>query len=92
MPGPHSYHHSTADETVKTGPGVLYSVHLAAGTGALATATVYDNTAASGTVIARLAAVADGNDRWEAPGGASFGAGIHVDLTGAGGTADFVFD
>ena len=92
MPGPHSYNHSTGDGTIKSGPGVLHSIHLAAGAGALATATVYDNTAASGTVIARLAAIADGNDHWEAPGGASFGTGVHVDLTGVGGTADFVYD
>jgi hypothetical protein len=89
--GSHAYHHSTAGETVKTGPGRLHEVHLAAGTDA-ATATIYDNTAASGTIIARLAAVADGNDRFAPKDGVGFGVGITIAFTGTSPTADFAYD
>jgi hypothetical protein len=66
-------------------------VHLAAGTDA-ATATVYDNTAASGTILARLAAVANGNDRYAPTDGIPFGVGVFVDFTGTTPTADFAYD
>ncbi len=47
----------TASGTVKEGGGVLVGVVLTAGTDA-ATVTLYDNTAASGTVLLKLAAPA----------------------------------
>ena len=91
MGAPHAYSHKTGDGTVKSGPGILHEAHLAAGSDA-ATAIVYDNTAASGTVICKLTAGANGSDRYAPPGGVSFGAGIHVALTGTGPTASFAYD
>ncbi len=87
----HTYNHAATAATVKSGPGVLHEVHLAAGADA-ATATVYDNTAASGTVIAKLAAVANSNDRYAPKGGVSFGTGIHIAFTGTSPTADLAYD
>lgn len=75
----------TATGTAKTGNGILRGGLLAAGSGAAATAAIYDNTAASGTVIRTVAApVGESAPLGLAPGGVHFGTGLHVVLTGAG--------
>jgi hypothetical protein len=54
-------HITTATTTVvKTGPGVLHAFTVGTG-GASSTATVYDNTAASGTVLAVISTAAQAN-------------------------------
>jgi hypothetical protein len=90
--GPGRYHNSTSDEIVKTGPGILKNVTLTPAA-ALATLTLYDNTAASGTVITTLQAGANGPSiAW--PGGddgVAFSKGMYVVLTGAGVAASFSY-
>lgn len=56
---PFSYGHISANGTnvIKSGPGVLHAIVYNTA-GATATATVYDNTAGSGTVIAVLGTTA----------------------------------
>lgn len=65
--------------TIKTGPGIIHSITLAAAADA-ATAIVYDNTAASGTVIAKLSAPL--TDTAHAVLDVPFSIGCHVALTG----------
>ncbi len=91
MPGPHRYLHSTGDGTPKTGPGVLHELILAAGADA-ATVIAYANTAASGNVICRLAAVANGSARFAPKGGVSFAIGITLAYTGTSPTASLAID
>lgn len=74
--------HRTTDGTVKTGPGTLVSVVLVGGSTA-ATLTVYDNTAASGTILLTLTAPID--DSAIAIGlDFVFSIGCHVDIGGTG--------
>ena len=75
----YNYSNKVASATVKAGPGVLHSVSLAAGADA-ATAIFYDNTAASGTIIIKLAAVIGGTE--SAVLDVAFGTGLHVAVTG----------
>ena len=71
-----------ATGTAKTGNGKLMGGLLAAGADA-ATATIYDNTAASGPVIRKVAAAANESAPLGLPaGGVHFGTGLHVVLTG----------
>ena len=70
---------TAAAVTIHTGTGVVHSVTLAAGADA-ATAIFYDNTAASGTIICKLSAVATGHA--SAILDAAFGTGLHVAVTG----------
>ncbi len=92
MPGPHASKHTTSSELVKTGPGVLHEAHLAAGADAAA-ATVYANTAGSGTVICRLAAPANGSDRFAPKDGVAFSVGLYVNLdSGTSPTVDTAYD
>ncbi len=91
MVGTYTYLERTVDGVVKAGPGVLGSVHLAAGAGA-ATLVVYDNAAAAaGNVVARLAAPANGGDEWAPPDGVAFGDGLYADLGGVPAGAQFAF-
>jgi hypothetical protein len=88
MRGPQNARHRTGTGTEVSSPGVLYEAHLGAGT-ATSTATVYDNTSATGKILCRLAAPADGpGDSFRPPGGVSFTKGLHVVLAGAGATVD----
>ena len=75
----YNYSNKTSSATVVTGPGVLHSVTLAAGSDA-ATAIVYDNTAASGAIICKLTAPQDTNAH--AVLDVAFGIGCHIALTG----------
>lgn len=68
--------------TIKSGPGQLTSVTLTAGSDA-ATAILYDNTAASGTVIVKLAcAAANTTAHVDLSRPFVFSTGCHVALTG----------
>ncbi len=74
----------SATGTVKTGNGILRSGLLAGGT-TDATATIHDNTAASGSVIRTVAAKAgDSAPLGIAEGGVHFGTGLYVTLSGTG--------
>lgn len=74
----------SATGTVKTGNGILRGGLLAGGS-TDATATIYDNTAASGTVIRTVAALTGTSiPLGIAEGGLHFGTGLHVVLTGTG--------
>lgn len=75
----HLYKNTGTSATVHTGPGKVHTVTLAAGSDA-ATLILYDNTAASGTVIWKLAAAQ--NTSASAVLDVSFGKGCHAALTG----------
>lgn len=80
MGGPYAYKNLAASGLVKSGPGVLHSIVLTAGSDA-ATAIVYDNTAGSGDVIVSLGApVAD--KTVAAVLNVVFSVGCYVALTG----------
>ena len=91
MPGPHGYIHSATDETVKSGPGTLHEIILAAGVD-VATVIAYDNTTASGSIICQLAAVIGGTARFSPKGGVSFSKGITLAYTGTSPTASLAID
>ena len=73
---------ANADGQLVTGSGVIYGMVLDAGTAA-ASVILYDNTAASGTVLWRLSSIANNA---VSVGGLSiaFSKGIYVDITGTG--------
>jgi hypothetical protein len=81
MAGPYGYKHLSSSGLVKSGPGAVHSVVLAAGSDA-ATATVYDETSGSGDVLAVLKAVA--TDSACAVLDVAFGVGCYVVLAGTG--------
>ena len=73
-----------ATGTAKTGSGKLLGGVLTAGADA-ATATIYDNTAASGKVLRTVKAAANASAGLEVPAcGIRFGTGLHVVLAGTG--------
>lgn len=73
----------TADGQVKSGPGALVAVVLTAGTD-LATVTLYDNTAASGTVLCTLKAAANSSVVFTPARPYAFAKGCYADLSGTG--------
>ena len=75
----YNYSNKTSSATVKTGPGILHSVTLAAA-GDAVTAIVYDNTSAAGTIICKLSAPQDSSAH--AVLDVAFGVGCHIALTG----------
>ena len=86
MMGPAAYASVTGDGLVRAGSGQLVSVLLAAD-GAIATIVLYDNTAASGTIIAKLK-TADGSTVQFSPSvPIACNLGIYADITGTGATA-----
>ncbi len=92
MGQPHQPKYLAASAIVKTGPGILHEVSLTPAA-AVATATVYDNTAASGTIIAKLQAAANGTTTRFAPnGGVQFSKGLYIAITGAGAITNSAFD
>ncbi len=72
----------TATGTVQTGPGVLFGAHLAAAA-ANSTAVLYDGTSTSGTIIAKLAALANAADDLSPSAPITFRVGLHVVMAGA---------
>lgn len=75
----YNYFNTAADGAVKSGPGGVHSATLAAGTDA-ATFTLYDNTAASGTVICKLSAAANTTESTVI--NITFGTGCFAEVTG----------
>jgi len=73
----------TASAAVLSGEGSLYSVVLTAGSDA-ATATVYDNTSGSGTVICKLGAATGETVQWSPGVRLPVSTGIYVALSGTG--------
>ncbi len=73
----------TADGAAKSGPGALVAVALAGGTDA-ATVVLYDNTAASGTVLCTLKAAANESAVFTPALPYAFAKGCYADLTGTG--------
>jgi len=72
----------TADGTVLTGKGYYYGCRVAS-TASAGSAIVYDNTAASGTVIDDVRALAAESRGEQFKHGVRVATGIHVDLTNA---------
>jgi len=92
MGQPHQPKYLAASAIVKTGPGVLHEFSLTPAA-ALATATAYDNTTGSGTIIAKLSgAVNGGSTRFAPQGGAVFNKGLYIVITGAGAIVNSAFD
>ena len=60
MPSSYIYTNAAANALILTGPGVIHSVNLAAAADA-ATAIVYDNTSAAGTIVCKLSAELTGS-------------------------------
>lgn len=79
----------TADSLIHTGPGSIDSVLLTAGSDA-ATLIIYDNTAASGTVVATLKAAANTCFQWS-PRGHVLSKGAYGDITGTSPEAVIVY-
>jgi hypothetical protein len=79
MIGSFVYSNKAASALVKTGPGTLHSVNLAAA-GDAATAIVYDNTAGSGTIIVKLSAAANTSESHVLD--VTYSTGLYVALTG----------
>lgn len=79
MLGSYAYKNSGTSVLVKTGPGGIHTVTLAAGTDA-ATLIVYDNITASGTAIIKLAAATGTSE--SAVLDVAVGTGIYAALTG----------
>jgi hypothetical protein len=75
---------------VKSGPGALVAVALTAGSDG-ATATLYDNTAASGTVLVTLKAAANGSAVFTPAAPYAFAKGCYADLTGTGPAVTVVY-
>lgn len=70
-----------ASAAVRTGPGTLVAVLLTGGSDA-ATVIIYDNTAGSGTVLAKLAAAANTTVQWTPPGGQICATGLYATISG----------
>jgi hypothetical protein len=87
---PVAYSNKTSSAAVKSAPGTLFGLVLAAGSDA-ATLIVYDNTAGSGTIIAKLSAIANGSAAISLPFGVSFGKGCYVALTGTSPSASVFY-
>lgn len=76
---------AAANATLFTGPGALYGIVVKEVTGVAAAGLlqVFDNTAASGTVLAPVRLPADGEDFFEWEKGIKFSTGLTVAATGA---------
>ena len=82
---------TTSDVAAVTGGGTLLSVSLTPAA-AVATLTVYDNTAASGTILCTLQAAANGSSAQRVfTCGVIFNTGIYLDIGGAGASADIEY-
>ena len=84
----YAYKNTGTSATVKTGPGKVHSITVAAGSDT-ATLILYDNTAASGTVIWKLSAVQNTSE--SAVLDIAFGTGCHAALTGTSPSASVSF-
>jgi hypothetical protein len=92
MGQPHQPKYLDANGLLKTGPGILHEVSLTPAA-ATATATIYDETSATGTIIAKLSGAANGGSTRFAPnGGVVFNKGCYVAITGVGAVVNSAFD
>ena len=81
-----------SDQGVLTGGGTFYGgCFYESGGSDTATATVYDGTSASGTVIAHIALAASAADNVSIPNGVQVISGIYVDVGGSGTVAGSIF-
>lgn len=80
----------TSNGQVKTGPGAVYALIVAAG-GADATGTLYDNTAGSGTKLAKLSASQGDSQVVHIDDGVVFVQGCYAAMTGSGVTVTVVY-
>jgi len=85
----HSYLNVTSSGQVKTGSGVIYAAVLTASSDT-ATLILYDNTAGSGTIIAKLSAVANTSATINLEG-AAFNKGVYAALTGTSPSATIIY-
>jgi len=76
--------------TIRTGPGALMGVLLTGGSDA-ATATIYDNTTNSGTILAVVKAAIATTVMWCPPGGQAAARGIHVVIAGTAANCTVVY-
>ncbi len=81
MFGPVEYSNKTADAEVTSGPRMFVGVVLTAAADA-ATVIVYDNTAGSGDIVAKLAAAIGTTEKVIIPNGVSVKKGLYVVMTG----------
>jgi hypothetical protein len=81
---------TAASAAIRSGPGALVAVLLTAGSDA-ASATIYDNTAGSGTVLAVLQAAANSTVSWTPPGGQAAAHGLYAALTGTAPSVTVVY-
>ena len=81
-----TYLNRTTSGVVRSGPGLLSGFSLTAGSDT-ATLILYDNTAGSGTIIAKVSAVANTTVSVQLPIPAAFGTGVYAALTGTGPSA-----
>jgi len=82
------YKNTGSSAIVKSGPGLVHTITLAAGADA-ATLILYDNTAGSGTVIWKLAAAANTSET--AMPDVPFATGCYAALTGTGPSASLSY-
>ena len=81
-----------SDQGVLTGGGIFYcGCFYETGASDTATATVYDGTAASGTVIAHVALAASGATNLNIANGVQVLNGIYVDVGGSGTVSGSIF-
>lgn len=86
----HSSSTTASSAAIHSGPGRLIAALLTGGSDA-ATLTIYDNTAGSGVVLAKLAAAAGVSVQWTPPGGQATARGIYATLTGTTPSATIVY-
>jgi hypothetical protein len=81
-----------SDQGVLTGGGIFYGgCFYESGGSNTATATVYDGTAASGTIVAYIALAAAGATNLNIANGVQVISGIYVDVGGSGTVAGSIF-
>jgi len=80
-----------SDQGVLTGGGTFYGGCFYETGGDTATATVYDGTSASGTVIAYISLASGGVTNLSSPNGVQIISGIYVDVGGSGTVAGSIF-
>lgn len=91
MPLPASHADVAADGIVKASPGSLVAVLLAGGS-ANSSITLYDNaSAASGTVLATINALANDSVVWSPAIPYVAANGIYADITGTGANATVIY-
>jgi hypothetical protein len=90
---PHTYLCSDASALVKTGPGLLSGAALIVGPSAI-TLTLYDNTVASGAIIAKWKSSSPANQTTTVslPRPIAFSIGLYAVYTGAGGRYNVFYE